>query len=256
MDDDRLSELKQAAARKAGNGIPVYVKIKESIHYCISNYKWRKGEYFGRADDIAKIFGVTRITVKQALRSFIESGILVSKRGKGLFMNCDTEEPPRMSFKIDMNSYLRAATNSAITVLDSQKTTTCPWDLAEFRHTPNSYQHMIRIHEKSGSPYVYLDAYFDFELFDLSPRLFSEEIIFTAIEKLKPGIIARAFQRITIARVNSTIANLLKISTDSPVAIARRVALDKNDKLLYIGFSTYPGDRVQFDIDIGINNYI
>jgi GntR family transcriptional regulator len=238
---------------KKEHGIPHFVHIHDSVQQMINEKNWEKGEKFGRVDDIAKTFGVTRFTVNRALMPFFESGILIRKRGHGLYINKPSGEPPRISLCVDWKSFLHVIEKSEIQILKNESVKDCPWDLSCFSDIPKEFQHMIRIHDKNGVSYNVIDAYFDSEIYNFSPRLFEDETILGAINKLKPNLIADVKQGIRIKRADSIAARMLRIPIGEPIGEIKRSVADKNGRMIYCGHIIYPGDMVQIDINMGIN---
>ncbi len=248
-----LHAIKSHLYNKKNHGIPHFVQIGDAVQRLLESYRWKKGDKFGSMEELAEIFGVSRLTVKRAVVPFLEKGILKSLRGYGLFMNQDYEEPTRMNLQTNWDLHLKISENSKINILLDERTETCPWDMSCFDSLPSSFRHMVRIHEKNGSVYGLIEAYFDAELYDMSPRLFSEETILIAINKLKPKLIWSANQKIRIKRSDAEIAHFLRIPTGEPVASIQRTVADKDNRMIYLGKITYPGDRIEIQVELLID---
>lgn len=196
MIDKRLNSLKRSMRIKCGRGMPHYIQIYEGVQYCLENNHWKAGEKFGNLEELAELFGVSRLTVKHAIKPFLEKGILISKRGKGLFVNVVFDEPPRMTFRTDWGAYTKLVEDTKIIILESDRRTECPWDLSEFKSFPPSYQYLMKVHSKREKPYGVIETYFDAELFDLSPRIYAEEVTLMALERIKPNTVHEMKQKI------------------------------------------------------------
>lgn len=244
-----MNELQKNIPRKGKlQGIPQYLKIKEHVQCQLETGTRKKGEYFGSIEGISREFNVSRLTARRAIQPFIDDGILTSRRAKGLIVNRDCEEPPRMTLRVDWSEHLKISDHSEMKILMNERTTECPWDTSKFTSIPRAFQHMLRVHGKNGRPYGIIDAYFDARLYDLSPRQFEVSTVLIAIEKLQPKLIGNASQKITIKKADSTMAERLSIPTDDPVAIVRRIVSDKDNNLVYIGTIVYSGNRIEIDV--------
>ena len=249
----QLETMKSSLYNKKTHGIPHFVHIGEAVQKRLESSNWKKGDKFGSMDELAEVFGVSRLTVKHALIPFLEKGVLRNVRGKGIFMNQDYEEPPRMNLQTNWESHLRISENSKAHILLNERVDHCPWDTSYFSSIPSSFQHMVRVHEKNGRKYGLIEAYFDAELYELSPRLYSEDTILLAINKLRPGLISDASQTIRIKRADSETAGLLKIPVGDPVAAIRRTIADKSKRMIYLGNIMYPGDKIEIQVELLIN---
>src|SRR5512138_3361388 len=69
--------------------LPIYYQIKNKIQEWIVSKEYSTGEQIPSETEIAKIFGVTRMTVRQAISLLIQEGLLYRKRGAGTFVTTD-----------------------------------------------------------------------------------------------------------------------------------------------------------------------
>ncbi|OPJ64583.1 GntR family transcriptional regulator [Clostridium oryzae] len=79
--------------------IPVYYQLKEEIREKISNSFWKVGECINSERELSEEYGVSRMTVRQALGDLVQEGLLVREKGKGTFV-CEPKVKQRdmMSF--------------------------------------------------------------------------------------------------------------------------------------------------------------
>lgn len=68
------------------NNLPMYKQIKNKIKISIDNEEHLAGEAILSERELAKKYGVNRMTVKKAIQSLIEDGILYSMPGSGTFV--------------------------------------------------------------------------------------------------------------------------------------------------------------------------
>lgn len=66
---------------------PLYKQLKEKILQDISNQVYKPGDMIPSQNELAKLYDVSRVTVRQALNEMIYSGILSTQKGKGTFVN-------------------------------------------------------------------------------------------------------------------------------------------------------------------------
>ncbi|HHY64396.1 MAG TPA: GntR family transcriptional regulator [Clostridiaceae bacterium] len=67
--------------------IPVYSQLKAIIQNRIQSGEYAEGELIPSERDLAKDFGISRMTVRQALNQMVAEGMLVRERGKGTFVS-------------------------------------------------------------------------------------------------------------------------------------------------------------------------
>ncbi|WP_290033531.1 GntR family transcriptional regulator [Ligilactobacillus cholophilus] len=67
-------------------GSPIYIRIHNSIKESIENGKWQVGERIPAERELAIEFGVSRMTLRQAIQTLVDEGILERRVGSGTFV--------------------------------------------------------------------------------------------------------------------------------------------------------------------------
>ncbi len=68
------------------SGVPLYVQIRESLRAKITAGLSKSGQRIPSEEDLAGQFGVSRVTVRQAIGDLIDDGLLYRRHGKGTFV--------------------------------------------------------------------------------------------------------------------------------------------------------------------------
>ncbi len=71
------------------SAIPVYFQIKEDIKNKILQGHWGPGQCIDSEREISEHYGVSRMTVRQAIGELVKEGILLREKGRGTFV-CET----------------------------------------------------------------------------------------------------------------------------------------------------------------------
>ena len=66
--------------------MPLYYQLQELLHQQIRSGRFRVGDTLPSEADLARLFGVSRIVVRQALEVLEDDGEIVRKQGKGTFV--------------------------------------------------------------------------------------------------------------------------------------------------------------------------
>ena len=66
--------------------IPVYYQLKNDFIKKIANGVWKTGECISSERELCEIYGVSRMTIRQAIGELVQEGILTRKKGKGTFV--------------------------------------------------------------------------------------------------------------------------------------------------------------------------
>lgn len=65
---------------------PLYVQLMEELETSIRNGVYKPGDKIMTEAEMAKEYGVSLITVRKAVGSLMEKGLVVRKQGKGTFV--------------------------------------------------------------------------------------------------------------------------------------------------------------------------
>ena len=66
--------------------MPMYIQIADTIKQDIAQQKMKPGESIGSQRELIEKFGVSQVTVRQALNILEKEGLVVRKQGKGTFV--------------------------------------------------------------------------------------------------------------------------------------------------------------------------
>lgn len=79
--------------------LPVYHQIRRSVKHWIQDKHFCPNDRIPPEQDLASQFNVNRMTIRQALSSLVEEGLLVRKRGEGTFVTDNEKLIQEMSLK-------------------------------------------------------------------------------------------------------------------------------------------------------------
>ncbi|MDV4152251.1 GntR family transcriptional regulator [Clostridium sp. AL.422] len=79
--------------------IPVYYQLKNDLISKISEGVWKPGECISSERELCEIYGVSRMTIRQAIGELVQEGVLLRIKGKGTFVCEQTfKQKDMMSF--------------------------------------------------------------------------------------------------------------------------------------------------------------
>ncbi|MDU7963496.1 MAG: GntR family transcriptional regulator [Clostridium perfringens] len=108
--------------------IPVYYQLKEMIKEKIEDGTWQVGQCIASERELTEAYGVSRMTVRQALGELVQEGLLVREKGKGTFV-CEpkVKQEDMMSF----SEIIKKAGRSLITKVIDFEVINTPEELAD-----------------------------------------------------------------------------------------------------------------------------
>ena len=67
-------------------GSPVYIQIHNQLRENIENGYWKVGQKIPAERELAAEFGVSRMTLRQAIQTLVDEGVLERRVGSGTFV--------------------------------------------------------------------------------------------------------------------------------------------------------------------------
>ena len=197
--------------------------------------------------ELTEKLGVARMTVKQAMDSLEEEGLIERHAGRGTFVR-EVDLPKRhtLHMRADLSKLQSMVSQLEVSVLVGDTPTEVTG------RNGRRFLSMKRIHARDGMPFCLVDLKLDGETFALAPQRFAREIVVTVLEDI--GIdVATARQRVTISYADFEVAQALEVRVNSPVFRVLREFFDAGGNLIYSAGLIYPGDLLAFEIEFAIN---
>ncbi len=85
FEDVRHPTIKDVAIQQDSR--PLYIRAQEALLHLLSKGGYRPGDKLPPEPELARQLGISRATLREALRSFESQGLIVRRRGVGTFVN-------------------------------------------------------------------------------------------------------------------------------------------------------------------------
>jgi GntR family transcriptional regulator len=205
------------------DGIPLYVKIRQSLHDDIVNKVLLPGQKIPSEDELAAKHGVSRMTVRQSISDLIDEGLLYRRHGVGTFVAHShvVRDQRRLTNLLEGSEQSEVNLNVQVLIADilparlrvAQALSLNEGDLV-FR--------VKTLRTTDGVPITVHDAYVPYKIY---PQLLQEDLeahhlwdIFEA-----HGFrVKRALQQLEAREADEELSNLLQIEIGSPIFYKER----------------------------------
>lgn len=227
--------------------VPLHAEVAEILRHRIVSGDLPAGTQLPPLNELTKTLGVARMTVRQAMTTLEDDGLIQRFRGKGTFVR-DVALTKRKSLKMkaelsELHSMVRQL---KVSVVDGQRTETST------DADGTTYVSMRRIHTLDGVAFCYVDLRLEKSIYDCAPERFAAEIVISVLNSLKLPVIS-ARQRVTISYADFEIARALSINVNTPVFRVFREFFTTDGRLVYSAKLTYPGDLLEFDVEFTVD---
>jgi GntR family transcriptional regulator len=234
----------------AGQHGPTFLQIAAILSREIEDGKL--SGYLPTERELCERFGVSRTTVRRALATSKEEGLIAPSWGRGWQVaSSPLSEPPNALLSFSELARRRGLTPRSKVLMVEQRRATLD-EAEELRVTPGSYLLVLeRLRLLNDVPTVLQSSRLPLERLDGMPpveQLDFENCSLYDLLQEQCGVVAYQARYTVEARAASERdASLLEIALGSPLLCARQVTFDRNSKPIEQHWSAYPHDRYRFE---------
>ena len=232
---------------------PLFLQVQKDLVSKIQTGTYSAGKKLPNELELAKQYGVGRITIRRAISELSSQGILVKKQGKGTFVRerrifRKIEHTTSFTESCKMNG-LEASSKiivHEVLPLSSELITESE------KFNGDSVLHIQRLRLASDTPVSIEDNFYNLtRLSFLLGEDLEKSSLFTLLTS--HGIETPSFANSYIETAKATLgqASMLSIPVGDPLFLFHEETLDKNDSILFIGDQYIAGSRYRFYYDQG-----
>ncbi|MFD3496914.1 GntR family transcriptional regulator [Streptomyces sp. NPDC058676] len=242
-----LSSLDFALDRSSP--VPLYYQLAQQLEAAIEHGVLAPGNLLGNEIDLSVRLGLSRPTVRQAIQSLVDKGLLVRRRGVGTqVVHSQVKRPLELSSLYDD---LEAAGQGPATRVVRNESVPAPADVAAALGVAEGSQVTVleRLRSTHGQPVAFLCNHLPTGLLDLdTPRLESTGLY----RMMRSAGITLHSARQTIGARSATVeeAALLDEQEGAALLTMQRTAYDDTGRPVEYGTHIYRASRYAFDFQL------
>ena len=231
--------------------LPVYYQIKHTIKNWIINKEFQPGDKIPSENQLAKMFDVNRLTVRQATSQLIQEGFLVSKRGEGTFVTKDQNLLNSFSIEIGglMGEIFYKAQKAETISIAISRTIASKYVQEKLELDGNDVEivQIRRIRALSNRPFQYVTSYIPIEIGTkiMQEELFKRPLLQILEQDLGIPLI-EAFQTISASFMDQEVAKGLEVQSGVPALFVERIMYTNKRKPVDLVQMFYRGDLFKY----------
>ena len=226
---------------------PMYIKIHNQIKKDIENNKYKVGERIPAELQLALQFNVSRMTLRQAIKTLEDEGVLERRLGSGTYV-ASQKVQEKMSGIMSFTEITRANGQVPTTKLISYRVTKPSLSEMEKLGLGDnaSVLRMERVRSADGIPICYEVATIPFSLVAKFSKAEIASSLYETLEKNGGYKIGNVIENIGAAVANENDAKLLSISKGAPLVTRRQITeLSDGQPFEYV-LASYVAERFEF----------
>jgi GntR family transcriptional regulator len=228
--------------------LPLYAQLEKALIARIADGSLTPGTRLPSEDCLVQEYSVSRTTVRAAIQSLIQRGLVEIQRGKGTFVTLPriTQELTELTgFVEDMEAVGRKATAK---VLDHQvlpSSESVARQLALPKGSPVVRIQRVRLAD--GNPLSFDETYLPKELGrKITTHNLETNPIFSLLEEKYNTPLIEAEYRLEASCADSNVAKALNIEIGSPILLIERTSYSIGRRPVDYEKLHYRGDRIRF----------
>ncbi len=224
---------------------PIYEQIYQNLKTKIDNTEFLAGEAFPSERELAENFGVSRMTVRQALNTLKNEGLIYHERGIGAFVakrKLDVHTRNLVGFTEEMKERgLQPSSKLLLAKIESAEAETAQELGIEIG---DEVFHLQRLRLADDSPMAFEDAYLPAVRYPNLDKFSLEKVSLYEILEKEYGVrMLYAEEILEAMAVTKEIGHALAIKKNSPVLMVHRVVFSDANLAVESVKTFYRADR-------------
>ncbi|EMF00779.1 GntR family transcriptional regulator [Streptomyces mobaraensis NBRC 13819 = DSM 40847] len=232
-----------------GSPVPLYYQLAQQLEAAIEQGGLAPGSLLGNEIDLAARLGLSRPTVRQAIQSLVDKGLLVRRRGVGTqVVHSQVKRPLELSSLYDD---LEAAGQQPATLLLGRATEPATARVAAALGVPEGADvvRVERLRLAHGEPVAHLCNHLPVGLLDLDGDVLAETGLYRLMRSA--GItLHSARQTIGARAATAEEAERLAEPAGAPLLTMERTTFDDTGRAVELGSHLYRASRYSFDFQL------
>jgi DNA-binding GntR family transcriptional regulator len=230
---------------------PLHTQVASQLEKQVKRGTWKPGEKIISERELVELGNISRATVRQAISSLVQQGVLEKIQGAGTFVKQAKIEQP-MNVAYSFSQQLSKLGLKLEDKLLEREVIRAPEEFAEkLQIRKNSkviYLHRLRLID--GEPCMINKAYVPHSL---CPALL-EDKLGTSLYRLlveRYGLpVIHATDKIEALGADRETSQRLNLAPTIPILFVERLAYTTGERILHLGLNYIRGDRCFFRIDL------
>lgn len=254
MDDWTRKEGKMG--RDETDGRPLYRQISSRIHDKIANGFYAVGDLLPTEQEFCQEFGVSRYTIREAIRHLESLGLVSKRQGQGTTVLSSrirrgTTVALRTFSDIEQHGYHTHLVRLSHGIVTADQTLAADLGVAEGEPLLRLQSMRVPIDDSLPIPKAWNETYILAEYARVVDHLDTlEGPVYLLIERLYNETIGEIDQQISALNAGPEVAKRLGIRARSAVLRLKRTYIGRNNRIVMVGYNTYAGD--QFSVSMRI----
>lgn len=227
----------------------LYIKVIEKLKKDIEDGIYKEGEKLPSEFELSKQLGISRATLREALRILEDENVLIRKHGVGTFVRTRALFSSGIEELYSVTDMIERGGKKAGTIfLSSQTTDVTDELLAKFNNSlPDGLMMMERVRTADGEPVVFCKDHMPSHLFS-AKGLHDYESFLEMLEKETGRRVMYAVTNIEPIGYHDRISEILESDEGVPLLVLKQMHYDQYDEPVLYSCNYFRSDKFLFSV--------
>ena len=223
---------------------PLYVQLMEELETSIRNGGYKPGDKIMTEAEMAREYGVSLITVRKAVGSLMEKGLVVRKQGKGTFVTKPKYSRNMKKLQSFTEMCEQMGVKPGARVLENRLIAADKKVADRLGIEPGSnVVYISRLRLADGEPVQVEKSYFPLKYAFLLEEDLNDGSMFECLKEKAGAKVASSEKMIELCRATAEEAALMDVKKGDYLLFVKSTAYDENGEPMYAGIQLINGDR-------------
>ncbi len=231
---------------------PLYVQLIEILERQITFGELEVGERLPSESELAKLYGVSIITVRNAVGELCKRGLLERKQGKGTFVRKAKFMRDSRTLSGFTESCRKQGMVPGARTLEKDVVPLGAKTARELGQAPGSKGiYLSRLRFADQESVIIEHSYFPMKYALLLEKDFDDCSLFEYLKEAYHVTVARSDKEIELCRATKTEGELLGVPENAPLILVKSTTYTQTGEPLYVGTQVMNGERFTLQITQG-----
>ncbi len=231
------------------SGFPYYLQIYQKLREKILTKEYLPGQSIPSENELVKEYGVTRATVRNAVKKLQSEGLIATEKGKGSYVNQPKIEQSLFKFYSFGRDHGELNKNSVLLGIQVGEDVEAQNALA--LSNDQLIKHITRIRILDGVPAIIENSYLPSDLVpDIESYDMEQLSIYDLLEDTYGCQILRAKEFLDTCVTDYDSSKLLEVPEGTSVFLVKRITYDQKDRPIEFRVSIIRSDKFTFSVEL------
>ncbi|CAM3306033.1 GntR family transcriptional regulator [Vagococcus fessus] len=230
--------------------LPVYMQIHDKIQEEIELGKWAVGDRLPSERELSLMFGVSRMTLRQAVQALADEGILERKVGSGTYVAREKVQETMTgttSFSEIMAAQGKKPSSKTVSYFVTKPSAS---EIEKLGLSEDSQVvRMERVRYADDLPICFEVTTIPYDLVDQYSKKEITQSLYQTVTKNNNHKIGHAVQRVTAMLASEKISDYLEIKKGDPILRLKQISYLEEGRAFEYVRSQYVGSRFEFILE-------